>query len=110
MYFHYLGVFIMGLLIKADFKKKLDIKLYRFDPRNSKPDYHAEIFCEMFSKFPQFKAHVAAYIERNYCFVVNDEDHSDPKSLLNTLKLGEVSKLNEWILVRNKPGSVEREN
>ena len=108
MYFHYLGVFIMGLLIKADFKKKLDIKLYRFDPRNSKPEYHAEIFCEMFSKFPQFKAHVAAYIERNYCFVVNDEDHSDPKSLLNTLKLDEVSKLNEWILVRNKPGSVER--
>ena len=46
----------MGLLIKADFKKKIDIKLYRFDPKNPKPEYHAEIFCEMFSQFPQFKA------------------------------------------------------
>ena len=110
MYFHYLGVFIMGLLIKADFKKKLNINIYRFHTINSKPEYHAEIYCEMFSKFPQFKAHVAAYIERNYCFVVNDEDHSDPKSLLNTLKLDAVSKLNARILVRNKPGNVEREN
>ncbi len=98
----------MGLLIKADFKKKLDIRLYRFDPKNLNPEYHAEIFCEMFSRFPQFKAHVAAYIERNYCFVVNDEDHSDPKSLLNTLKPDEVRKLNEWVLLRNKPGIVER--
>ena len=66
----------MGLLINADFKKKLDIKLYRFDPKKKDPKYHAEIFSEMFIQFPQFKAHVAAYIERNYCFVVNDEDHA----------------------------------
>ena len=26
------------------------------------------------------------------------------------ITLDEVSKLNEWILVRNKPGSVDREN
>ena len=68
----------MGLLINADFKKKLDIKLYRFDPNKKDPKYHAEIFSEMFIQFPQFKAHVAAYIERNYCFVVNDEDHANP--------------------------------
>ena len=94
----------MGLLIKADFKKKLNMKLYRFDPKISKPEYHAEIFCEMFSQFPQFKAHVAAYIERNYCFVVNDEDHADPNTLLNTLQPEEVRRLNEWILIRNQPG------
>ena len=52
----------MGLLINADFKKKLDIKLYRFDPNKKDPEYHAEIFSEMFIQFPQFKAHVAAYI------------------------------------------------
>ena len=98
----------MGLLIKADFKRKLDIKLYRYDSKNRKPEYHAEIFCEMFSQFPQFKAHVAAYIERNYCFVVNDEDHSNPKSLLTTLSNEEVRKLNEWVLLRNKPGTVTR--
>jgi hypothetical protein len=99
----------MGLLIRADFKKKLDIKLYRFDAKNLKPEYHAEIFCEMFSHFPQFKAHVAAYLERNYCVVVNDEDHSDPRSLLNTLNPEEIRKLNEWVLLRNKPGTVVRE-
>ena len=96
----------MGLLIKADFKKKLDIKFYRYDPKKSKQEYHDDIFCEMFLQFPQFKAHVAAYIERNYCFVVNDEDHSNPKSLLETLKPFEVRKLNEWVLLRNKPGSL----
>jgi hypothetical protein len=41
--------------------------------------------------------------------VVNDEDHSDPKSLLNTLNPDEVSKLNEWVLLRNKPGTLARE-
>jgi hypothetical protein len=96
----------MGLLIKADFKKKLDIEIYRYDPQNQKQEYHANIFCNMFSQFPQFKAHVAAYIERNYCFVVNDEDHADPKSLLTTLNIQEVKKLNEWILLRNKPGQL----
>ena len=99
----------MGLLINADFKKKLDIKLYRFDPKKKDPKYHAEIFSEMFIQFPQFKAHVAAYIERNYCFVVNDEDHADPRSLLPSLKPEEVKKLNEWILLRNQPGTLCRE-
>jgi hypothetical protein len=96
----------MGLLINADFKKKLDIKLYRFDPKKHDPEYHAEIFSEMFNQFPQFKAHVAAYIERNYCFVVNDEDHSDPSTLLTTLQPEEVRRLNEWILLRNQPGTL----
>ena len=99
----------MGLLINANFKKKLDIKLYRYDPQKKDPEYHAEIFSEMFIQFPQFKAHVAAYIERNYCFVVNDEDHADPRSLLPTLKPEEVKKLNEWILLRNQPGTLSRE-
>jgi hypothetical protein len=94
----------MGLLINADFKKKLDIKLYRYDPQNKDPEYHAEIFSEMFIQLPQFKEHVAAYIERNYCFVVNDEDHADPNTLLHTLQLEEVLRLNEWILIRNQPG------
>ena len=96
----------MGLLINADFKKKLDIKLYRYDTNKKDPDYHAEIFSEMFVQFPQFKEHVAAYIERNYCFVVNDEDHSAPATLLNNLKPEEVKRLNEWILLRNQPGSL----
>ena len=94
----------MGLLINADFKKKLDIKLYRYDPKKKEPEYHAEIFSEMFIQLPQFKEHVAAYIERNYCFVVNDEDHADPNSLLNTLQPEEVLRLNKWILIRNQPG------
>jgi hypothetical protein len=98
----------MGLLINADFKKKLDIKLYRFDPKKKDPKYCEEIFSEMFIQFPQFKAHVAAYIERNYCFVVNDEDHADPHSLLSTLKPEEVRRLNEWILIRNQPGRLAR--
>lgn len=99
----------MGLLIKADFKKKLDIKLYRFDPKNPDPEYHAEIFSDMFIQFPQFKAHVAAYVERNYCFVVNDEDHADPRTLFTNLKPEEVRKLNEWILLRNQPGTLCQE-
>ena len=98
----------MGLLINANFKKKLDIKLYRFDPKKKDPKYHEEIFSEMFMQFPQFKAHVAAYIERNYCFVVNDEDHADPNTLLSTLKPEEVRRLNEWILIRNQPGTLVR--
>ena len=96
----------MGLLINADFKKKLDMKLYRYDPKKNNPDYHAEIFSTMFVQLPQFKEHVAAYIERNYCFVVNDEDHYDPAALLNILKPEEVKRLNEWILIRNQPGSL----
>ncbi len=62
----------------------------------------------MFIQFPQFKEHVAAYIERNYCFVVNDEDHADPNTLLETLRPEEVIRLNEWILIRNQPGKLAR--
>ena len=98
----------MGLLINADFKKKLDIKLYRYDPQKKDPKYHAVIFSEMFIKLPQFKEHVAAYIERNYCFVVNDEDHADPNTLLTTLQPEEVLRLNEWILIRNKLGRLAK--
>ena len=96
----------MGLVLKADFKTKLNSKLSKFNPRNRKPEYHADIFSEMFGKFPQFKAHVAAYVERNYCVVVNDEDHPDPQSLLNLLKPEEVRWLNEWIINRNNRASV----
>ena len=98
----------MGLLINANFKKKLDIKLYRYDPQKKDPKYHAEIFSEMFIQLPQFKEHVAAYIERNYCFVVNDEDHADPNTLLTTLQPEEVLRLNEWILIRNQPGRLAK--
>ena len=98
----------MGLLINANFKKKLDIKLYRYDPKKKDPEYHAEIFSEMFIQLPQFKEHVAAYIERNYCFVVNDEDHADPNTLLTTLQPEEVLRLNEWILIRNKLGRLAK--
>jgi len=92
----------MGIVLKADFKAKLDSKLQRFDPNNTDETYQNEIFVEMFTRFPQYKAHVAAYIERNYCTVVNDEDHADPRSLFSFLKPGEVLWLNEWILHRKK--------
>jgi hypothetical protein len=96
----------MGLVLKADFKTKLNSRLSKFDPRNRKPKYHADIFSEMFSRFPQFKAHVAAYVERNYCVMVNDEDHPDPQSLLDMLKPEEVRMLNEWIVNRHNRVSV----
>lgn len=93
----------MGIVLKADFKTKLNSKLSRFNPKNSSESYHSEIFSELFW-FPQFKAHVASYLERNYCVVVNDEDHPQPKSLLEILNPQEVRMLNEWILNRhNKP-------
>ena len=90
----------MGIVLKANFKTKIKTKLQNFDPANNNEDYHKEIFLEMFQSFPQFKAHVAAYIERNYCTVVNDEDHADPRSLFIFLKAYEVRQLNEWILIR----------
>ncbi len=97
----------MGLLLKADFKTKLNSKLSKFNPKNTKEQYHSDIFAELFA-FPQFKAHVAAYVERNYCVVVNDEDHPDPESLLDILKPQEVRTLNQWILNRhNKPSVVK---
>lgn len=92
----------MGVIIKADFKTRLNSKLKKFDPQNSCPEYNREIFIDLFSGFPQFKAHVAMYVERNYCFVVNDEDHSRPESLLTILKPEEVRFLNEWIINKGK--------
>jgi len=68
----------MGILIKGDFRTKLTSKLSKYRSKDKTPEYQKEIFSELFSKFPQFKAHVAAYIERNYCgVVINDEDHSN---------------------------------
>ncbi len=93
----------MGDLIKAEFGTKLTPKLLRFDSQNIDPSYQSEIFCQLFSNFPQFKAHVAAYVERNYCTVINDEDHAHPENVLKFLKQEEVRKLNEWILTRG-PG------
>ena len=96
----------MGVMIKADFKSKIDSKLSKFNPRNTKQKYHEEIFSEMFKCFPQFKAHVAAYVERNYCVVVNDEDHPTPESLISILKPEEVRQLNEWIITRNNRATI----
>ncbi|QPJ66461.1 MAG: hypothetical protein G3M78_14065 [Candidatus Nitrohelix vancouverensis] len=95
----------MAIILEAQFKNKLNSKLYKFDPRNTSVEYHKEIFSELF-KFPQFKAHVAAYIERNYCVVLNDEDHPDPVSTLKILKPEETRRLNEWIINRNRRAHV----
>ena len=94
----------MGILIKGDFRTKLTPKLSKYRSKDKAPEYQKEIFSELFSKFPQFKAHVAAYVERNYCgVVVNDEDHSDPETLINMLKFDEIQTLNRWIVDRNGP-------
>jgi hypothetical protein len=99
----------MGILIKANFKSKLSSRLskYRFKDKNSK--YQKEIFSELFNEFPQFKAHVAAYVERNYCgMVINDEDHSNPSILTNMLSFDEILMLNKWIIDRNGPRVVQQ--
>ena len=91
----------MGVLIKADFQNKLTSKLSKYRPRDKTPEYQKEIFSELFSKFPQFKAHVAAYVERNYCGVmINDEDHSSPDVLFDMLSFEEIHMLNKWIVGR----------
>ena len=90
----------MGSLIKAEFGTKLTPKLLKYDSANSDPEYQAGIFGELFPNFPQFKAHVAAYVERHYCTVINDEDHPTPQHVLKFLKPDEVHMLNEWILNR----------
>jgi hypothetical protein len=92
----------MGSLLKVDFKVKLNPKLKNFDPKIDRQDYHEEIFKELFEGFPQFKDHVAAYVERHYCIVINDEDHSDPQSLVNILTSEEVRLQNDWIVNRSK--------
>ena len=90
----------MGELIKAEFGSKVTPKLRKFDPNNTDPDYQADIFSDLYLNFPQYKAHVAAFVERNYCTMINDEDHPTPEDVLQFLKPEEVRRLNEWILTR----------
>lgn len=98
----------MGNVVKADFKVKLNAKLKNFDPQDHRKEYQEDIFKELYNGFPQFKAHVAAYIERHYCMVVNDEDHADPKSLLTILNEKEVRLQNEWIVFRKRPQTTQQ--
>ncbi|CCQ90910.1 hypothetical protein NITGR_490013 [Nitrospina gracilis 3/211] len=91
---------LMGDVVDAKFGTPLTPKLLKFDPANPDPEYHADIFSELFRNFPQYKAHVAAYVERNYCTVINDEDHPTPEHVLKFLKEDEVRWLNEWIQTR----------
>jgi antibiotic biosynthesis monooxygenase (ABM) superfamily enzyme len=99
----------MGIVIKANFRTKLTPKLARYKPKDNSSVYQKEIFTELFSKFPQFKAHVSGYVERNYCgVVVNDEDHSDPETLINMLKFDEIQTLNRWIVDRNGPRVIQQ--
>jgi hypothetical protein len=94
----------MGIVIKANFRNKLAPKLSKYRPKDKTPEYQKEIFSELFSKFPQFKAHVAAHVERNYCgVVINDEDHSNPETLIDLISFDELLMLNRWIVDRKKP-------
>ena len=100
----------MGILIKVDFQTKLTPKLSKYRPKDTGPEYQKEIFSELFSKFPQFKAHVATYVERNYCgVVINDEDHSNPDTLIELLSPDELRMLNSWITNRSKPRFTRQE-
>jgi hypothetical protein len=100
----------MGTLIKADFQTKLTSKLSQYKFKDKTPEYQNEIFSELFSKFPQFKAHVAAYVERNYCgVVINDEDHSNPATLIELLRPDELRMLNRWIADRSRPRFLRQE-
>ena len=93
----------MGILIKGDFRTKLTSKLSKYRSKDKTPEYQKEIFSELFSKFPQFKAHVAAYVERNYCgVVINDEDHSNPDTLIDLISFDELLMLKRWIVNRKK--------
>ena len=94
----------MGILIKVDFQTKLTPKLSKYRPKDTDPEYQKEIFSELFSKLPQFKAHVATYVERNYCgVVINDEDHGNPDTLINLIRFDELLMLNRWIADRKRP-------
>ena len=97
----------MGDLIQADFRTKLTLQLKRFDPNDTREEYQAEIFKELYSGFPQFQAHVAAYVERHYCMVLNDEDHHEPEAVLNILSPEEVLMQNQWIVNRNRGYSIQ---
>ena len=93
----------MGILIKGDFRTKLTSKLSKYRSKDKTPEYQKEIFSELFSKFPQFKAHVAAYVERNYCgVVINDEDPANPDTLIDLISFDELLMLKRWIVNRKK--------
>ena len=93
--------YVMGELIKAEFGSKVTPKLRKFDPNNRDEAYQADIFSELYPNFPQYQQHVAAFVERNYCTMINDEDHPTPQDVLQFLKPDEVRRLNEWILTRS---------
>ena len=97
----------MGDLIQADFKAKLTRQLKRFNPNDTRKDYQAEIFKELYSGFPQFQAHVAAFVERHYCMALNDEDHSNAEAVLNLLSPEEIHLQNQWIVNRNGRPSIK---
>ena len=89
----------MGELIEVNFRNKLTPKLSKYSPKNKNADYQKEIFSELFSRFPQFKAHVAAYVERNYCgVIINDEDHGNTDPLFDMLSFDEIYMLNNGSL------------
>jgi len=90
----------MGELIKAAFGTKVTPKLRHYDPNNTDLDYQAEIFCELYPNFPQYKQHVAAFVERNYCTMINDEDHPTPR--LQFASVPRQINLSRIFLLRNK--------
>ena len=96
----------MGILIKADFQTKLTSKLSKYRPKDKNPEYQKEIFSELFSKFPQFKAHVAAYVERNYCSVViKDKGYHS----FDILECGESRLLSGSLLEQVKSSAAQME-
>jgi hypothetical protein len=98
---------VMAIVIQAKFQNKLSSKLDKFEPGNADPEYNKAVFAELF-ELPQFKAHVAAYVDRNYCVVINDEDHPTPESVLAILTLKEIRKMNEWIVLKNRRAQLLR--
>mgnify|MGYP001190873016 CR=1 FL=1 len=94
----------MGAIIKGNFQNKLTSNLSKYRPLDNAPGYQKEIFFELFIRYPQFKAHVAAHVERNYCGVmINDEDHGSPDVLFDMLTPEEINMLNKWIVNRRGP-------
>lgn len=99
----------MGDLIQADFRTKLIPRLKRFNPHDTREEYQAEIFKELYSGFPQFQAHVAAFVERHYCIILNDEEHHEPDTVLDILSPEEVWMQNQWIVNRNRGHSTQNQ-
>tara|TARA_B100000686_G_C16790842_1_gene978599 strand:+ start:1981 stop:2280 length:300 start_codon:yes stop_codon:yes gene_type:complete len=98
----------MGDLLKVNFRIKLNRRLKQFDPSNLNREYQEAIFKELYTGFPQFKEHVAAFIERRYCVALNDEDHWNPQAVVEFLTDEEVCQQNKWILGRNRISGVLR--